>query len=116
MSVTKMPFGKFKGWGLDTIPEDYLQWAVDEIDFRSPQLRRAILRELERRTFGCHQAQSPPSGRITVPGEHQPFVDELLHAGYRAAAKSHHPDLGGSGDQFKAFHNAYEWLKERLSK
>jgi hypothetical protein len=109
-----MPFGRYKDWPLDKVPEDYLQWAIDEIDFRSPQLRRAITRELESRASGYYSAQSSSSGRIAVPDAHRQFLKEILRLGFRAASLRHHPDTGGSGDAFRALHDAFEWLTERL--
>ncbi len=38
---TVMPFGKYKGWPLDDIPLDYLEWADDSLELK-PYLRRAI--------------------------------------------------------------------------
>ena len=34
-SHTKMPFGKYKGWFLKDIPDDYIKWAVKTISDRA---------------------------------------------------------------------------------
>lgn len=36
-----MPFGKYKGEYLEDIPEDYLQWAYENLDLR-PDLEQAM--------------------------------------------------------------------------
>ena len=36
-----MPFGKYKGYDLEEIPQDYLQWIADNIDLYG-ELRKAV--------------------------------------------------------------------------
>src|SRR5687768_17402034 len=40
---TTMPFGKYKGWPLDQVPDDYLEW-LQTIDLR-PRLLQAVMQE-----------------------------------------------------------------------
>lgn len=40
-----------------------------------------------------------------------PFTDEQLKNAYRLAAKKHHPDMGGSSEEFIKAKDAYEFLK-----
>ena len=112
----QMPFGKYQGQGLDEIPRDYLEWLLDA-GIRSKRLRQAITDELDRRASDRRShsrgTQPPPPNKITIPDEHKPFIDEIVRSGYRTASKRCHPDHGGSGDQFRALHAAYEWLAEK---
>jgi hypothetical protein len=114
----QMPFGRYQGCGLDEIPEDYLEWLIDDDVIRSARLRQAVLGELDNRRENFrrdyYSAQPPPSSGINVPDAHRPYIDEIVRSGYRTAAMRYHPDQGGSGDQFRALHNAFEWLKERI--
>jgi hypothetical protein len=46
-AYTKMPFGKYRGWFLRDIPDDYIKWAVLNIQDRAQAEMFAI--ELQRR-------------------------------------------------------------------
>jgi hypothetical protein len=39
-----MPFGRYRGWSLDELPDDYLEWLDGLDDLREP-LRSAVARE-----------------------------------------------------------------------
>lgn len=54
---THMPFGKYRGTILSDVPSDYLGWVVRSDAARDPDVRHAIMRELEsRRLCGGSQA------------------------------------------------------------
>jgi hypothetical protein len=80
-----MPFGKFKGWALAELPDDYLRWLVSLDDLREP-LRSAVVSEWTGRFRG------PSTGALVpIPSEAVPVADALVTAGYRALALQHHP-------------------------
>lgn len=45
----KMPFGKYYGKELQDIPDEYLNWALDNVKFKSPELKKSIENELTTR-------------------------------------------------------------------
>lgn len=47
-SAMLMPFGKYKGHALETVPDDYLLWVVANIPLRDP-LRSAVAAEIVER-------------------------------------------------------------------
>jgi hypothetical protein len=92
MSAT-MPFGKYKGWPLADLPDDYLKWVCEVAD-RDP-LQSAAAAEAARR-------KGPrPDFRV---------VEDLIACGQRSLAKSAHPDTGGSHDAMLAVRAAADWL------
>jgi hypothetical protein len=42
-------FGKYKGWPLDEIPTQYLEWAIDNITRLAPAFRERLQEEIKRR-------------------------------------------------------------------
>lgn len=44
MALDRMPFGKHKGARLEDVPTDYIQWALEEWDWKD---RQALMHELE---------------------------------------------------------------------
>jgi uncharacterized protein (DUF3820 family) len=44
-----MPFGKFRGWKLQSVPTDYLRWMLDRAEGVPQDLRNRILFELDQR-------------------------------------------------------------------
>jgi hypothetical protein len=113
--VPIMPFGKYRGRSLTSIPGSYLFWCLEEADLR-PDLHGAIQAELVRRILdlpaafealrsewrdGYNAALARPSGQLTVPDARQ-IVTECL----RPLALRHHPDRGGDVSIMAAL-NAY---------
>lgn len=98
----RMRFGKFKGYELEDIPLDYLEWLVKSIPLREP-LRSAVNAEYARRS------QSQKANTIVDAD----IAAQIIGAGLRALAKKHHPDMGGSHEQMVAINDAAEWLRAR---
>lgn len=42
MSYDRMPFGKYKGTEIKRVPTDYLEWCLATVDFKKPELKKAI--------------------------------------------------------------------------
>lgn len=106
MRSRRMPFGKFKGWALHDLPDDYLQW-LQEIDLREP-LRSAVLDEALNR--------DPCAGPTpTMTGCPDPeAARELIGAGLRSLARTRHPDAGGSHEEMIRVTAVADWLRARV--
>lgn len=104
----RMPFGKYKGWRLQSIPEDYLQWLLDNVELFGT-LENAVIQELRARaghgkSTGYDQATSKPK----TPAKAMTRQD--VDSWYRALAKKWHPDRGGSKESMQAIQDAMESL------
>lgn len=63
----RMPFGKHKGEDIDDIPDDYLQWVLDNCDIESETLLHAIeIRMGLRAKSGPTRSPPPPPHRRRV--------------------------------------------------
>jgi uncharacterized protein (DUF3820 family) len=90
-----MPFGKFKGWPLEEIELQYLEWLQDHVPLRG-HLRVAVSQEIAARTD--LEIVSPSKDR----------VKEV----YRVMAMKWHPDRGGTKEAMQAVNEFYEQLNE----
>src|SRR4051794_32562480 len=97
----RMPFGQHRGAELGALPDAYLGWLAT-INLREP-LRSAVFGELERRAGGAVT--------ITLPRAWAPVISEIVEAGYRACARRHHPDVGGSAERMQQLNAAIELLR-----
>jgi hypothetical protein len=89
----KLKFGKYTGWDIEDIPDDYLEFMINSKTMWIEELqRRERIREAE-----------------------LPWVEKLIKAGYHALATKYHPDHGGSTADFQALNAAMEQLKELLT-
>ena len=64
---SSMPFGKYKGWGISSLPQDYLSWLGDKADLRKDWLRNAVERERQRRHLGGDPTAPPPGASNDAP-------------------------------------------------
>lgn len=96
----KMPFGKFKGYDLKEIPDDYLQWLMFEIDLREP-LRSAVHREYYARSQDREYEETAAS---TLDANRIKGI-------YWNLARQYHPDKGGNGDVMKGINIFYEAIQ-----
>ena len=53
--------------------------------------------------------------KIVEAGGQHASLDESIKAGYRALARKHHPDVGGSTRAMQALSDAHRWLVENES-
>jgi hypothetical protein len=105
--MSTMPFGKHRGKSLQTLPDDYLQWLVGNVELREP-LRSAVYDELDRRR--------PPQSKRLRTCPHPGVAVELIGCGLRSLARRYHPDAGGSHDRMVEVTAAADWLRERIER
>src|SRR5262245_54840676 len=111
-----MPFGKFKGWPLNRLPDHYLEWLLDVADIKSERLMDALVAESERRNNpGRHQEEGPqPTGKRITPAQKE-MCGRVIEAGYRAQAKQCHPDLGGKHEDMVNLAEAIKFMRKIVS-
>jgi hypothetical protein len=103
-----MYFGRHRGTAIRDIPTSYLRWLLTiDLDDR---LRSAVRAELQHRT---HTAGDRADLRALSPAT-AAVAEDLVGSGYRALAKAHHPDRGGSHDAMIRVNEAAAWLRARL--
>ncbi len=109
----RMPFGKFKGLGLENCPLEYLFWLSDNIELREP-LCSAVHRQI-----GARGTSRPPlalpSKRISVSPEDAVLVRHIVDAGYRTIASRIHPDVGGSSADMQRLNTIVSSLRPQLT-
>ena len=97
-----MLFGKYRGTPVIELPFNYLQW-LTSIELLKP-LRTEVRKEYDRRLCDQQQYEGPIDLRV---------IDEIISAGVRSLAKTHHPDAGGDHHKMVAINNAADWLREK---
>jgi hypothetical protein len=102
-----MPFGKWKGHLVSTIPPSYLRWLLREVDNLDPQLRRAAEEVLRARG----EPVDDPEPRYAPPAD----MRNSIKSWYREMAMKYHPDRTlDNGAAMSAINHGYERLKELL--
>jgi hypothetical protein len=104
---TCMPFGKYKNQPLNTIPEGYLVWLIEEVNLK-PRLRSQVHEELLRRQGG-YSTPEPAPKEPNGSG-----VREVVAGWFRKLALKHHPDRGGSDLAMQVLNDAHEELLRAL--
>ena len=94
-----MTFGRHKGKLLQDIPDDYLLWALDNVNDLQPTLRMAIRRRLCLEDSSQHQSTGLA-------------VAHIMESWYRQLAREFHPDKRGSHDGMVAVNRARDLLVE----
>src|SRR5262245_60967137 len=100
-----MPFGKHKGRRISKLPDEYLDWLYNLDDLRQP-LRDAVHSEWQRR-FGAPDEKALQ----LIPAALRDITHEIINRGYRATAKHHHPDVGGTHEAMLRLQEAAEILR-----
>ena len=93
-----LQFGKYKGYDISNIPEDYLDWLISTTqktlsDYKEEKARREYMQEAS-----------------------LPWVERVIQAGYRSLAMQHHPDHGGNTEDMRQINAAHEKLKQLVKK
>jgi uncharacterized protein (DUF3820 family) len=91
----KMPFGKFKGYELEDIEPEYLEWLVKKVYLREP-LRTAVFEVME---------------GIDCMDERKMQDPKKVKGVYRDLAMKYHPDRGGTKEAMQAVNEFYERLR-----
>ena len=91
-----LTFGKYKDWDLADVPDDYVDYMVNQKRrdlqlWEEEQRRRELLREAE-----------------------LPMVEKVIKAGYRALAQKYHPDHGGDEVAMRQLNAAMAQLNELM--
>ena len=96
----QMLFGKWRGYPLDQVPDDYLRW-LSGLGLREP-MASAVRKEIERRGGTFDNVNSLPR-------------PALIESARRVMAKRFHPDVGGSTAAMQAVNATCDWLQERAN-
>jgi hypothetical protein len=95
-----MPFGRYRGHRLDELDGSYLAWLYTLDDLREP-LRGRVREEFYRRRR---------SDALVGYGRPPERTRELIEAGFKVLARTHHPDVGGSDAAMMETLSARVWL------
>jgi hypothetical protein len=92
-----MPFGQYKGWQIEDLPDGYLAW-LTTIDLRG-WLHDAVHQEYDRRSnaYNSRERPAPPPAApaIRIQPEEVPLARKMFEAGFRSLVRIMHPDKGG---------------------
>lgn len=93
-----LQFGKYKGYDLQQVPLDYLQWLIAQQQKTVEEYQSEIIRR-----------QSLQDAKLSM-------AERIVQAGFRTLASQYHPDHGGSNDAMRQVIAANEKLKEMLKR
>jgi hypothetical protein len=99
----RMPFGKFRGWPLDQVPDGYLLWVLDNCKNASPTLQEAI-----RMRLGANPRRGSAPALLNW--------EQVLTVWYRRLCLDFHPDRGGSTVAMQVINVAYTRLRQLLER
>jgi hypothetical protein len=91
-----LQFGKFKGYDLQEVPNDYLSWII----------------ETQKKTLSEYEAEQ--TRRQSLQEARLSWAERIVQAGYRTLAMQCHPDHGGSNESMRQVIAAQERLKDLL--
>ena len=123
----RMPFGQYQGEELEDLPTDYLEWCLENIEFRSLSLKLCIQSELQRREQPELEEIQPRPNREVLELRQRVFLleqekrslQEALDANTRAFIQANGRRLQGGvgdlGEKLKAWHRglAKKWHPDR---
>lgn len=106
-----MPWGRYRGSPIETLPLGYLAWILDEATHVTPELHDAVRAEIADRldvrpTVRSVRALPDPSVGAAA--------GDLVQAGFREMARRCHPDHGGTDRDMRDLLAARDWLRTAL--
>jgi hypothetical protein len=120
MASIKMPFGKYRGKRLISVPSEYLTWLLANNEDLDADLRKAVEHELDRRGDAPQKKETEPTEE---PGGAAHTVSPLgqrlagdVRMLFRNLALKYHPDRGGSPDAMQALNELHDQVQELLSR
>ena len=129
MATIKMPFGKYRGKRIISVPAEYLHWLLDNSEEMDADLRRAVEQELDRRGEPHAETKAEPEVKpAKKPKAESPAVEgkQVSALGQRLAgdvrmlfrnlALKYHPDRGGSQDAMQALNELHDQVQELLTR
>ena len=93
----KLGFGKYADLELSLVPEEYLNWLIQNTRDRLKVYETELLR------------------REMVKDASMSWVERIVKTGFNELAKRHHPDRGGNGSDMVALNAAHEKLKQAIN-
>ena len=91
-----LQFGKYKGYDLQAIPDDYLEWLIS-----TQEKTLTSYQEERKRRQDLQEAQLS-------------YAERIVQVGFRTLAMQCHPDHGGNNESMRQVIAAHERLKELL--
>jgi hypothetical protein len=140
MASMKMPFGKYRGKRLISIPVEYFTWLLEKNEDLDPELRRAVEQEMDRRgekipekegsdepEKGDEPEKKPkptPRSKATphpeIEVKHVSALGQRLSGDlrmlFRNLALKYHPDRGGSAEAMQALNELHDQVQELLAR
>lgn len=122
MTWWRFPFGKFRNVPLESVPDDYLRWALRSCDSLTETDKTHLRQELQRRTDAAsgpkssgYKGSPPPLRPSRLPVAVKPDMAlEIVRAGRRALASQYHPDRGGDSEIMIAVNATADHLEKSL--
>lgn len=91
-----LTFGKYKGWELARVPDDYIAYMIES----NEKSLKTFIDERER--------------RLALVDAKMPMMERIIQAGYRSLANQNHPDKGGNTRTMQEVNAAHEKLKSMV--
>ena len=120
-----MPFGKYSGEDIANVPTSYLRWLRDKADLYG-ELADEVEAELDRRLINERQQSSQSHSTFFTPLVGPGWIHfdpaditlfrEIIDHGFRASARVHHPDAGGSVEIMQRLNALVQVLRTQLKK
>ena len=110
-----MPFGKFRGWGLEDLPRDYLLWLKSRPNLREP-LRGCVTFEWARGLAELREPDWRDADALHIEPSERELFRQVVDAGYRQLALRFHPDVGGRAADMRRLNALVEGLREQLGR
>ena len=115
-----MPFGKYKGLPLKSIPFSYLRWVLDNCDRISLDLKIAIVQTLNQQPQHEEHQNNQERQKYQEPKkqqEHQASQvnwEEVVKKWHRTLMMRHHPDRGGTNEAMHLIDQAKKLLEQLI--